>query len=367
MLRTDKSRKFEILVENAGRCNLCLRMSGRTRVLSEKNGDINSRVVFVGEAPGRLGADRTGVPFHGDQAGQKFERLLGIAGLTRQEVFITNALLCNPRDEKGNNSAPTKQEVRNCSIHLSILLDVVQPDLIVSLGQCALGALHTIESHQIELRRDVRKPVRWSKYTVLPMYHPGPRSAIHRSTVEQDRDFSFLGEMLGRPRLEQKLPLITSFEPSLVQRVIFRIVSGLGTVSKFKLTKLLYLLDWQEVRETGNVLTGFYYIYQKEGPLATGLSEALQEMDGHELSFRFEGSVPKYSASNNIRSNVDLPQDIANKIDALTTRCKNLTDAQIKTRAYLTDPMKSILRRQKLGERMSNHPVFDGWIVPKTK
>jgi uracil-DNA glycosylase family 4 len=173
-------------------------MIGRTRVLSEKNGNINSRILFVGEAPGRLGADRTGVPFHGDIAGQNFERLLCTAGLTRQEVFVTNAVLCNPRDEKGNNSSPTRREVSNCSIYLSILVDIIRPDFIVTLGRFALVALDAIESHKIELRRDVRKPIRWSEYTVLPMYHPGSRAAVHRRPVDQRKDFLFLREMLGR-------------------------------------------------------------------------------------------------------------------------------------------------------------------------
>jgi len=198
MLRTDERRKFEILVENANRCNLCARMFGRTRVLSERNGNIDSKIVFIGEAPGRLGADQTGIPFHGDQTGQNFERLLQFAGLTRQQVFITNAVLCNPRDEKGNNSAPNKEEVRNCSLHLSILIDIIEPEVIVPLGQCALRSLHIIQAHQIELRQNVRKPAKWGKYTVVPMYHPGPRAAIHRSITEQKEDFSFLGEMLGR-------------------------------------------------------------------------------------------------------------------------------------------------------------------------
>ncbi len=76
MLHTYKRRKFEMLIENANRCNLCDRMCGRTRVLSEKNGSIDSKIIFIGEAPGRLGADRTGIPFYGDQAGKNFERLL---------------------------------------------------------------------------------------------------------------------------------------------------------------------------------------------------------------------------------------------------------------------------------------------------
>jgi len=198
MLHTDKKSKFEMLVENANRCNLCARMYGRTKVLSEKNGNINSKVVFIGEAPGRLGADRTGVPFHGDQAGRNFERLLQFADLTREQVFITNAVLCNPRDEKGNNSTPSKEEVLNCSLHLSILIDIIEPELIVPLGQCALRSLHIIEAHQIKLQQDLRKPAKWGRYTVVPMYHPGPRAAIHRSIGDQKGDFSFLGEILGQ-------------------------------------------------------------------------------------------------------------------------------------------------------------------------
>jgi len=171
----------------------------RKRVLSEKNGNIDTRVMFVGEAPGRMGADRTGVPFHGDIAGKNFERLLGIAGLTRHEIFVTNAVLCNPRNEKGNNSSPTRMEVSNCSIYLSILVDIIRPDIIVTLGQFALIALDAIEPHKIELRRDVRRLIKWGEYTVLPMYHPGSRATVHRSLVDQTKDFLFLREILGRP------------------------------------------------------------------------------------------------------------------------------------------------------------------------
>ena len=198
MLHINKRRKFEMLVENANRCSLCARMCGRNKVLSGKNGNIDSKVIFIGEAPGRLGADRTGIPFYGDQAGQNFERLLQFTGLTRQQVFNTNAVLCNPRDEKGNNSPPNKEEVRNCSLHLSILIDIIEPEVIVPLGQCALRSLCIIEAHRIELRKNVRKPAKWGKYTVVPMYDPGPRAAIHRSITDQKEDFSFLGDMLGR-------------------------------------------------------------------------------------------------------------------------------------------------------------------------
>jgi len=200
MFHPTKSYRFNLLVESINRCSLCTRMDGRRKVLSEKNGDINSSILFVGEAPGRIGADRTGIPFYGDAAGQNFERLLYTAGLTRREVFVTNAVLCNPRDEKGNNSSPTRREVRNCSLYLSILLDIIRPDIIVTLGHFALMALDIIESHNIELQRDVRRPIKWNEFTVLPMYHPGSRAMVHRSHVDQINDFLFLRDMLGHSR-----------------------------------------------------------------------------------------------------------------------------------------------------------------------
>jgi uracil-DNA glycosylase family 4 len=198
MLHTFKQQKFDLLIDNVSKCTLCDRMCGRTKVLSKKNGTVDTKILFIGEAPGRLGADRTGIPFYGDQAGRNFERLLQAAGLTRQQIFITNAVLCNPRDERGNNSPPKISEVRNCSLYLSILINIIEPELIVALGRYALLSLFSIETHKIELRQDVRKQLHWSKYTVVPMYHPGPRSAIFRSMNEQQKDFSFLGEMLRR-------------------------------------------------------------------------------------------------------------------------------------------------------------------------
>lgn len=196
MLHTNKQRKFEILVENVNRCNLCDRMCGRTKVLSGKNGNINAKVIFIGEAPGRLGADKTGIPFYGDQSGRNFERLLRFAGLTRKQIFITNAVLCNPRSESGNNSPPNIKEIKNCSLNLSLLIDIIQPELIIPLGRTALLSLFVIEEHDIELRNDVRKPLKWGKYTVIPMYHPGPRSAVYRKASIQNKDFSFLGKIV---------------------------------------------------------------------------------------------------------------------------------------------------------------------------
>src|SRR5918998_5648946 len=103
----ERRAEFGALVAEVAACRRCESMCGRRPVLSELNGRVGARVMFVGEAPGRQGGDRTRVPLSGDQSGRNFARYLAAAGLTREEIFITNAALCNPRSASGANRKPT--------------------------------------------------------------------------------------------------------------------------------------------------------------------------------------------------------------------------------------------------------------------
>ena len=131
---------FAALVGDARACRACPRMEGRRRVLSELNGPLLARVLFIAEAPGRLGGDKGGIPLTGDASGRNFLRYLSAAGLKREDVFVTNAALCNPRTERGTNAPPSASEIRACSAFLSRTLDIVQPAVIATLGTKALAA-----------------------------------------------------------------------------------------------------------------------------------------------------------------------------------------------------------------------------------
>ena len=189
---------FRELVEDVQRCHRCPRMEGRARVLSERNGSLSNRILVVAEAPGRLGADKWHIPLYGDQTGRNFERLLGAASLTREHIFITNAVLCNPRDRAGNNARPSAQEIRNCSSHLSRTIAILQPRYVVTLGHAALVALRDIAPHDVLLARDVGTVVPWNARLLIPLYHPGPRACIHRSLEQQMADYQALGALLRR-------------------------------------------------------------------------------------------------------------------------------------------------------------------------
>ena len=105
-MNAGREAAFAALVARAQACTRCARMAGRRRVLGPGNGPSDARVLFVAEAPGRFGGDRTAVPLHGDRSGATFAHLLAAAGLDRGEVFVTNAVLCNPRDPAGRNTRP---------------------------------------------------------------------------------------------------------------------------------------------------------------------------------------------------------------------------------------------------------------------
>jgi uracil-DNA glycosylase family 4 len=187
------------LVDNASKCTRCEGMSGRSAVLSELNGTLNARIMFVGEAPGRKGADRTRVPFSGDQSGANFDRFLCSIGLQREEIFITSAALCNPRAESGANRRPTNKEVANCCDFLRRTIELVDPRVVVTLGAVALEALKRIHYHELNLKEHGAHIHSWQGRLLVPIYHPSPQVlASHRREEQQLKDYQVVARAVKR-------------------------------------------------------------------------------------------------------------------------------------------------------------------------
>jgi uracil-DNA glycosylase len=171
-------------------------MEGRTRAIGPANGPLDAEILFVAEAPGRLGADRTGVPLSGDQTGRNFDALLDCAGIERRRVFVTNSVLCNPRRPDGRNDRPSAAELRNCAGHLRALVDLLDPPWVVSLGRAALAALALIEPHNLVLAHDVGTAAPWNGRLLVPLYHPGPRAVARRGFAQHAADYAALAALL---------------------------------------------------------------------------------------------------------------------------------------------------------------------------
>ena len=196
-MSSTKQKSFESLASEARKCVICPDLAEKTAVLSNMNGNISPKVLFVAEAPGRQGADRTRRPFWGDKSGENFQVLLDSIGLSRDRIFITNAVMCSPRKPSGANRRPKQSEIRNCSSYLKSTIDLIDPKIVATLGTVALGALELIEKHGLKIKEAVSEPAEWYGRTLIPFYHPSPQviAAIRKLDLQQ-KDYARLGDLL---------------------------------------------------------------------------------------------------------------------------------------------------------------------------
>jgi uracil-DNA glycosylase len=148
----------------------CTRCSALVRTRSQVvpgAGEIPAAVAFVGLAPGRLGGDRTGIPFSGDRSGELLRRMILSANL--DGVFITNVVRCNPRDSRGRNRDPSAREISNCRNHLKAELALARPRLVVGLGRIAW---REIAGHDTPFSPRRPSVICLGGLSLFPMYHP---------------------------------------------------------------------------------------------------------------------------------------------------------------------------------------------------
>ena len=133
-------------------------------------GPMPAQLMLVGEQPGDQ-EDLQGRPFLGP-AGEVLDQAMAQAGISRAEVFMTNAVkhfMWRPRGKRRLHSKPGPAEVDACRDHLLDELNRVQPRVIVALGETARQAL--LGGTGLQAERGVPLPLpggRWLVWT----YHP---------------------------------------------------------------------------------------------------------------------------------------------------------------------------------------------------
>ncbi|MBQ3180424.1 MAG: uracil-DNA glycosylase [Firmicutes bacterium] len=170
------------------RCRLC---ETRTQVVAGEERE-KPLIFMLGEAPGGR-EDQEGRPFCG-QAGGILDDFLRLAGLKREEVYISNVVKCRPtRPSKsgiyGNyaNRKPTPDEIRTCAPWLEAELAILAPKLVVTLGgvplSYVLGKNGAVGQYH-------GQPFFWEKLRVwvYPLYHPAALiyDASKKTAYEQD-------------------------------------------------------------------------------------------------------------------------------------------------------------------------------------
>ncbi len=154
---------FNSLKEEYLKCAKCpILCQNRIQVVFG-SGNPDADVLLLGEAPGAT-EDQQGIPFCG-MSGQILDELLSSINLNREDIFITNTILCRPPD----NRNPEKAEIENCHQRLNQLLKVMKPKVIVTIGNFATNRIIG-KSGITQIRGKVFNYK--DKIKVVPVIHP---------------------------------------------------------------------------------------------------------------------------------------------------------------------------------------------------
>jgi DNA polymerase len=152
-------RAQQARLQGCRNCKLC---EGRHTIVFG-SGDPQADLVVIGEGPG-ADEDAQGLPFVG-RAGQLLTKMLEAVKLSRDEVYITNAVLCRP---PGNRN-PEPDELAACAPFLADKLAVIQPKVILSLGSVATQALLRTKEPIGKLRGRIHP---YGTAILVPTFHP---------------------------------------------------------------------------------------------------------------------------------------------------------------------------------------------------
>ncbi|PZC45253.1 MAG: DNA polymerase [Chloroflexi bacterium] len=153
--------EYESLVNKIKTCVQCDLSKTRTHAVPGE-GSLDSKILLVGEAPGAR-EDEQGLPFIGT-AGSVLSNMLKLIGLSRQQVYIANIIKCRPPD----NRDPSPNEINQCWKYLDKQIEIINPELIVTLGRHSFNNFFPGEL----ISKERGKPRTWKGRIVFPVYHP---------------------------------------------------------------------------------------------------------------------------------------------------------------------------------------------------
>ncbi len=187
-----KQKELQKIAREVEKCQRCpLYKRANRGVPGEGNPD--ARVMFIGEGPGYW-EDQKGIPFCG-AAGKLLDKLLQSIKLGRKEVFIGNMIKHRPP----GNRDPLPQEIEACHQWLDKQIEIIQPEIIVTLGRFSMAKF--LPSAKISRIHGQSQLIEFQgrKVTLMPMYHPA--AGLRRGEILEDlkKDFLKLGEILKSP------------------------------------------------------------------------------------------------------------------------------------------------------------------------
>ena len=186
-------------------CQNCDALCGTRETVVHGYGDVGAEFVFLGESPSD-GADRSGIPFTGDTERELLDILAALemcedpdaAEPELPNAFLTYVTRCRHPDRPA-----TDDEVLNCEPYLNSEIRMINPEILVPVGQRALEELafeYTTESaNDLDVRERHATTIRGRGFELIPMIGPAEQTDEERTAF-----LEHFGETLGRDYRQTK-------------------------------------------------------------------------------------------------------------------------------------------------------------------
>ncbi|WP_336364097.1 uracil-DNA glycosylase [Halalkalicoccus salilacus] len=187
-------------------CTNCPELCETREEIAHGYGDVAAEFVFVGERPTE-GADETGIPFFGDERGEALQDVLRALGFATHEPGekpeIENAYLTLLTRCRHPERPPTDEEIGNCEPYLSSEIRMINPEIIVPVGERALRAIAeeytTSPAEEFDVETHHGEEIRGRGFEIVPMIDPA-----EASEEEQEAFLESFSELLGRDYRQTK-------------------------------------------------------------------------------------------------------------------------------------------------------------------
>jgi len=169
------------------KCHLCNLAKTRKNVVFGE-GNPNAKLMFIGEAPGRE-EDLQGKPFVG-RSGEVLTKMIeNVLNLNRKDVYIANIIKCRPPQ----NRDPELSEVESCKGYILKQIEIIKPQIIVTLGRIAFRYLLNDETPITKARGKIYD---FKGIKVIPTFHPSYLLRNPSKKKEAMIDLKFIKEFL---------------------------------------------------------------------------------------------------------------------------------------------------------------------------
>lgn len=191
-MSSDKAARLEQIKADILTQNICPDLAKTATQLVFGDGNIDAEILFIGEAPGK-NEDLQGLPFVG-AAGKFLNEMLSHAGMSREDVYITNIVKYRPP----NNRDPLPEEKATFLPFLHQQIEVIKPLIVATLGRHSMDALLP----NLKISEVHGQPKRYKGQVYLPLFHPA--AALYNGGLRQTliEDFATIPGLLQKIKQE---------------------------------------------------------------------------------------------------------------------------------------------------------------------